>query len=240
MKILVITPCTATKKWDRQVDRADQLQPKDFDAPGRLRLKSKKLKEYETPAAEMYTGDGHKRLMDGVRNLRHTFGQGIVDVRIISPGYGLLSEKDLIVPYNYDFKDLPNWKIKPRSKKLEIHPKIECLLPRFDLAFFSLSEKYIKACLLPFVVQKSALQIFLIPEGAQEDIPCPRPYIRAVCVGEQLNAQLDEGTNNFNRKEVVFERLCAKACERGLEVFEEVRKNPQLIIEMVVDCNRRR
>ena len=233
MKVLVITACTAEKKHER----SNQLQPADFATTGLLKRKSIRLKEFETPAAQMYTGDGHLRLMNGVEDLRHTFGQDIVDVRIISPGYGLLNEEDLFVPYNYDFSNYPNWKIEQRSRQLKIHPKIECSLSRYNLAFFLLSEKYVTACILPFVVQKSALQIFLIPEGALKNIPSPRPYIRTVCAGEELAAQL-ASANNFNLKGVVFERFCKVACDRGDQVFEEVKGNPQRMIEMVLDCNR--
>ena len=148
----------------------------------------------------------------------------------------MLNEEDVIVPYNYDFSNYPNWKIEQRSRQLKIHPKIECSLSRYNLAFFLLSEKYVTACILPFVVEKSALQIFLIPEGVQKNIPNPRPYIRTVCVGEELD-QL-EGATPRNRKEVVFEKWCKVACNRGLEVFEKVKRNPQQMIEMVLDCNR--
>ena len=235
MKILVITACTA----DKNFVLPNQLQPENCDTPGRLKLKSKKLKAYETRAAEMYTGDGHKRLMDGVKNLQDTFGQGIVDVRIISPAYGVLNEKDWIVPYNYDFSDYPNWKIEQRSRKLKIHPKIGCSLSRYDLAFFLLSEKYIIACLpcrLPFDVNTSVVQIFLASKGAQKRIPPNQPYVHAVHT-EELVAPL-AGATPFNVKEVVFERLCKVACARGLEVFEEVKQNPQKIIKMVLECNR--
>ena len=267
MKILVITACTAEKKWDRQVDLADQLQPKDFATPGLLKLKSKKLKAYETPAAEMYTGDGHKRLMDGVKNLRDTFGPGIVDVRIISPGYGLLNEEDCIVPYNYDFSKLSINEIEQLSKKLKIHSKIECLLSCYNLAFFLLSGKYIRACKPPFDVQRPAEQIFLVSESDQDKIPSNRPHIHSVCAGERLIAkpQLD-GATRYNLKGVVFERLCKVACDRrrqgfgrgfdngnggqpppanppverepGHQVFEKVKRNPQRMIEMVLNCNK--
>ena len=235
MKILVITACTAKKKWDRQVDLADQLQPKDCVTVGLRNRRSESLEGYKTPAAEMYTGDGHLRLMNGVTNLRDTFKQDIiVDVRIISPGYGLLHEEDYIVPYSYNFSNYPNSDIKQRSKKLKIHPKIECSLSRYDVAFFLLSEPYLTACLLPFDVKKPPVQIFLVAEGAPEIFSSNRPHIHAVCVGDELIPQLD-GANNYNLKEVVFDILCTVACNQGLQVFEKVKSNPQQILKMVLE-----
>ena len=236
IRILVITACTADKKFDK-LKLPNQLKPADFRTPGLLRRKSEKLEKFKTRAAEMYTGDGHQHLMSGVKKLRDTFGQDInVDVRIISPGYGLLNEKTHIVPYDYDFSKLSIVQIKQLSTKLKIHSKIECSLSRCNLAFFLLSEPYIIACLpckLPFSVKKPVAQIFLVAEGAQKRIP-PNPYIHAVTVGEEL------GASNYNRKEVVFEKFCKVACDdRGLKVFEEVKRAPQQIIKMVLDCNRR-
>ena len=246
MKILVVTPCTAAKKHEP----ANQLQRADFATPGLLRLRSRRLEEFETPAAQMYIGNGHLRLMNGVKDLRRSFGQDIADVRIISPGYGLLNEDDPIVPYEYTFDGQSQVEIRQRSRRLGIHEEIERLLPSYDLAFFLLSKDYVTACNPPFVIQNPAEQIFLVSESDQAIIPRNRPHIHAVCAGNRLIAQLD-GANKFNLKGVVFERLCKVACNRGrnhtgngcpcdsgLEVFEEVKRNPQRMIDMVLDCNR--
>jgi hypothetical protein len=120
MKILVITACTAKKKFDRQVDRPNQLQPEDFSSPERLNRRTHELRRYETPAAQMYKGPGHLRVMNGVKNLRHRFRRGVIDVGIISPGYGLLDEHKPIVPYDYDFKGLGEGEIRYRGKELRI------------------------------------------------------------------------------------------------------------------------
>ena len=82
MRILVITACTSTQRFNPP----NQLEPADFHPPGRLNRRTRELESYTTPAAQMYTGDGHLHVMNGVKSLRRTFGQGIVDVRIISPG----------------------------------------------------------------------------------------------------------------------------------------------------------
>ena len=234
MKILVITPCTA-KKIHKP---SNQLQQKDFNPPGWLNRRTRELERYETPAAEMYTGDGHRRLMNGVKNLQRTFGRGIVDVRIISPGYGLLGEETRIVPYEYTFKGQNQEEIWKRSRKLGIHEEIKRLLPSYDLAFFLLSDDYVTACLLPFRVPNST-QIFLVAPGLAPAILANGLYSHAVCTGAELVKQLEGATPRY-LKEIVFERLCKVACERGLEVFEEVKRNPQRIINMVLNCNRGR
>ena len=241
MKVLVITACTAKKQF--QPD--NQLTREDFLSPERLNRRSRELRRDETPAAQMYTGDGHLRLMNGVKDLRRTFGRSIVDVRIISPGYGLLKEEDPIVPYDYTFDGQGRDEIQRRSRKLGIHEELERLLSSYDLVFFLLSAHYITACLLPFHVPNST-HIFLVAPGLAGAINANGLSTHAVCVGPELVNQL-EGANPRNLKGVVFERLCTVACERGRNrtgngcscdpgkrVFEEVKQNPQRMIEMVL------
>ena len=178
MKVLTITTCTA----EQLHEPSNLLQQRDFATTGLLRMRSRRLEEFETPAAQMYRGNGHLHLMNGVTDLRHTFGQGIVDVYIISPGYGLLNEHDPIVPYNYTFEVQGQETIQQRSRRLRIHEKIECLLSSYDLVFFLLSAHYITACLLPFSVPNST-QIFLVAPGGEGTIHANGLSTHAVCVG---------------------------------------------------------
>ena len=234
MKVLVITICTGNKKHEH----SNRLMPEDFASCERLKRRSRELKAYETPAAEMYTGSGHRHLMNGVKNLRRACEvRIIVDLRIISPGYGLLKEEDLIVPYTYTFYGLSQEAIRQRSRELGIRPKVKGLLSNYDLAFFLLSKDYVTACELPFHVSNSATQIFLVAPSLKHTIPVDKPYIHAVCAGEELVDQL-AGANNRNLKGVVFERLCRKistaACDCGIRVLEEVKQNPQRIKEFIL------
>ena len=234
MKVLVITICTGNKKHEH----SNRLMQEDFASSERLKRRSRELKAFETPAAEMYTGSGHLHLMNGVKNLRRTCEQRlIVDLRIISPGYGLLNEEEHIVPYTYTFHRLSQEKIRQRSRELGIRPKVKDLLSSYDLVFFLLSKDYVTACRLPFHVPNSATQIFLVAPSLKHTIPVDKPYIHAVCAGEELVDQL-AGANNRNLKGVVFERLCRKistaACDCGIRVLEEVKQNPQRIKEFIL------
>lgn len=234
MKVLVITICTAKKQYQP----SNRLMPEDFASCERLKRRSRELNAYKTPAAEMYTGSGHLHLMNGVKNLRRTCEQStIVDLRIISPGYGLLNEEDLIVPYTYTFYGLSQERIRQRSRKLGIHPKVKDLLSSYDLVFFLLSKDYVTACELPFHVSNSATQIFLVAPSLKGTIPVDRPYIHAVCAGQALVNQLP-GASKHNLKGVVFERLCRKisiaACDCGIRVLEEVKEDPQRIKEFIL------
>lgn len=229
MKVLVITTCTA----DQLHEPSNPLQQTDFATPGLLRLRSQRLQHLETPAAQMYTGSGHLHLMNGVNNLRRTFKQRIiVDLRIISPGYGLLNECDPIVPYNYTFEGQGPVAIRQRSHRLRIHEKIMCLLSNYAMVFFLLSENYVTACELPCRVREST-QIFLVPPGLMGKIFANGLYIHAVCLEPELVDRFPSA-NPRNLKGVVFERLCTVACDRGIQVLYDVKQDPQRIREFIL------
>ena len=43
-----------------------------------------------TPAGEIYTGMQHLRLMEGIQELWKKFGRSVVDLYIVSAGYGVI------------------------------------------------------------------------------------------------------------------------------------------------------
>ena len=233
MKILVITPCTAKKKYSP----SNQLKPADFESPEQLKKRTRELKKYETPAAKMYTGPSHTPVKEGVGALRR-HEPDIVGWHIVSPGYGLLHEEDPIVPYDYDFKGLGDGEIRYRGKELGIREEIQRMLPSYDMVFFLLGKRYVTACRLPFRVPNPVTQIFLVAPKSQDRILADGRHVHAVCVGDKLIRQFDEANKN-NLKGVVFERLCRVARDQGLPVFGEVKRNPQRMIEMVLECNKR-
>ena len=81
-------------------------------------------------------------------------------------------------------------------------------------------------------VPNSATQIFLVAPSLEDTIPVDKPYIHAVCAGEELVDQLAEA-NNRNLKGVVFKRLCCVACREGLGVFEMIRQTPRQILDFI-------
>ena len=100
MKVLVITSCTGRKKHKPP----NQLNYEDFASPKCLHRRTAELKDFKVPAAEMYTGQQHQHLMAGLEEVRKVYGSAVVDLHIISAGYGLLAEDDIIVPYNVTFQ----------------------------------------------------------------------------------------------------------------------------------------
>jgi hypothetical protein len=176
--------------------------------------------------------------MKGLEKVRKVYGKQTIDLAIISAKYGLLSECDVIAPYNCTFQGLRVRQILERSDRLQLHERTKALITRYDLVFVLLGEKYVRALQLPFEGTDAVTQIFLLGAGFANLIP-NSPNVHFVPAGSDLAHQLREvhrcGFPNIALKGVVFKKLCAVVCRRGLEVFERVRQNPQLVLELVHD-----
>lgn len=222
MKILVISSCSGNKKHKP----ANQLQQEDFTSPERLRQRTEELSSCKEPAAEMYTGQQHRYLMEGLEQVRKIYGQAVIDLHIISAGYGLLSECDVIVPYNVTFQRLRPKEILAYSDSLQIHQRVETLIADYELVLFLLSKEYVQTLRLPFQVPDTVTQIFPLGKGYRSLIP-DSPNTHFVPAGNDLACTLR--VMGIALKGFLFKKLCETACREGFQVFKEVKRNPQMI-----------
>ncbi len=222
MPILVITSCTGRKKYKPP----NQLNYEDFASPERLQQRTAELKDFKVPATEMYTGQQHHYLRAGLEEVRKAYRSAVIDLHIISAGYGLLAEDDVIVPYNVTFSGLNKSDLLTRSNSLQLHKHVETLIAGYDLVFFLLGREYVQALQLPFEVPETVTQIFLLGTGYRKLIP-DSPNVHFVPTGSDLAREL--GVMGVALKGFVFKRLCDAVCCEGLQSFEKVRQNPQLI-----------
>lgn len=224
MRILVISPCSSTQKHNKLPNR---LGPADFTSSDHLVLRMEELGSYKEPAAEMYEGKEHEEIIKGLRKIRRCYGRDAVDLSIISTGYGLIDECSAIVPYNVPNNKSPVLKGEGRDK---LHQDVEELIKDYDLVFFLLGETYVKALLLPFNVPDTVTQIFLIftrTTGYRNLIPeCLQN-----CEAVELHAS--EFRSGYIAKGLAFSRLCEAACSEGFHIFEQVKKDPQRLLEIV-------
>ena len=196
MKMLVISSCTSNK----------------------LRRKA--------PAGEIYTGGQHRYLMEGLEKVRSKYGKHTIDLAIISAKHSLLTESDVIEPYDFTFQGLRKEKILEQSNRLHIHDKTEALIKHYDLVFFLLGKEYVQALQLPFDVPDTVTQIFLLGP-THRNLILDSPNVHFIPAGSDLARQF--GVMNTNLKGAAFKRLCCIARREGLGVFETIRKSPQKI-----------
>jgi Queuine tRNA-ribosyltransferase len=179
-KILVVTSCTKDKMIPSLGPNLHQLMPdqlwdeQDDDRPTR---NFGVLDEYRVPASQLYRGRQHLQLMKGVELLRQTFGHTVVDVKIISAGFGLVSEDQPLPPYNATFADLSASKILTISQRLRIPQKINQLMSdSYDCAFFLLGDRYLLSIGLPFSQKPNFPCLFLAGPSSHKRVPRRVPY----------------------------------------------------------------
>ena len=157
LRSLIITSCTGEKRFKPE----NQLTLEDFKPPAHLRKREKQLAEFISPARELYTGMQHLQLMEGVQNLRKAIGQSVMDVAIISAGYGLILEEQAIAPYEVTFNTMKGYEVDAWAKQLKIHRSLEQILIDYDLVFILLGESYLRAVSFPVKTRSNQTLIFL-------------------------------------------------------------------------------
>jgi len=107
---------------------------------------SKEIKEWlQKPGfrvRELYTGNQNRELVKGVDLLRQI---PMVHVKfyIISAGFGLVEENDILPPYDCTFSGMKKNEIRERAGLLGISSEFEKLLTsRFDLIYLALGADY--------------------------------------------------------------------------------------------------
>ena len=147
MKILILSECVATKKYDpskepiKSILERHGLQVPACDLENEKKYKEA-LKQYILPAYLMYKGS-FKFINELVANFRKRGDE--VKLLIISARYGLIDENTPIIPYQCTFKSLNKDEIRERAKKLQIYEKLiekirnEC----FDLSIIVLGKNYL-------------------------------------------------------------------------------------------------
>lgn len=162
-RLLVVTSCTGEKRFKPD----NPLTLSDFRDEGRLQEREKALSEFTVPAAEMYAGQQHLLVMEGVRLLREAFGQKSIDLAILSAGYGLISEDRVIAPYDVTFQTMKASEIDEWGQSLGIRQAFEITIKDYDLILVLLGEHYLRSLALPVQTRADQTLVFLASHGSK-------------------------------------------------------------------------
>jgi hypothetical protein len=232
MKLLIISSCTNAKS----VEAPNSLKLSDFRSPDTLRAREAELNRWLRPAFEMYAGEQHKRLVHGVKELRAAFGRQVASVKIVSAGYGLIDEEQLIAPYNVTFATMSRSEQLAWSQHLGIARAVREAIRGWPLVFFLLGDAYLRAIEPPIKAEAGQRLIFVCKAGLSQKLIQPRTTIVSVGLNESqrfgagyvaLKGRMCEVfAHSLAREgESLFAHLCTdntavtfmKAVERGLD-----------------------
>lgn len=227
MKMLVVTSCTGEKVYHPD----NQLIQSDFENAETLAQREAELAEFKTKAGKIYTGMQHQRLMEGIETLRRKFGHDIVDLYVVSAGYGLISEDREVVPYEVTFNTMNGLAITEWSQKIGIHKDLDELVPKYDLVLFLLGDKYLKAVGLPLESASADQRLVFFASGTSKKmIPDRKPYF-FVEVGQEDAKSFSYGLVGL--KGYLFKLLAQDAVKEDATLFEKIYSDPNCTLSLL-------
>lgn len=216
-RMLVVTSCTARKA----VDHEQKLTLDDFMDHERKAAKEELLREYRVPAAKMYTGGQHLYVMDGVRRIRERFGPTAVSMKIISAGYGLVDENELICPYEATFKSLSRLQARSWARKLQLAESVRESLTTERLCFILLGDDYLTALDPPIRAWPGQRLVFLVKRASFGRVA--GPGVTPVAAGLD---QTSLGSGLAALKGKMFQRFAATLASEGSELVDTLQQDP--------------
>ena len=149
MKISIITSCTGLKTFSHP----GHLTQKDFEqGKSHVRRREVELAQYMRPAGMLYAGEQHVRLMRGVEAAREQGAE--ISVTILSAGYGVVKEGQMIAPYEMTFNTMKKKEIRAWATMLGIQESVrEVLDAPSDMTLILLGDRYLQACEYDSVTQ---------------------------------------------------------------------------------------
>jgi len=193
-RLLVITSCTASKA----VRPASALTPEDVRrGRGHVGRRTADVGAACRPAENMYTGQQHTRLMRGVRALRardhRLTPRLILDLRIVSGGYGVIRGDRAIAPYESSFAGLSKAEARDLALLLNVPRDMRAALSaRYDLGVVLLGDDYLRACALDEAVRLGGPTLVFCGSAAARRLP-HAPSIRPVPLSHADTARFRAG-----------------------------------------------
>ena len=231
MKILVLSSYARTQK-----DKPDNcIRFEDLEPSAHLKSRINQLSDYSAPAGEMFTDDLRAKIRCGLKQIREHDQYGEYTLDLYFPWYFCrvdgkkipVSENDPIVPFNIPPPENPEALKYDETGFLE---SMETLIEGYDLVLSTLRWQDIVRLQRVFEVKRATPLIFLIAQTYTKHVADDVPNVHAVYTAD-LVGQVD-GVTNYNHQGTVFKILCEAACRDGFHVFEQVKQDPQKLIEI--------
>lgn len=173
MRIVIITSCTGQKA----VGSPNSLTSDDFRrGQQHVRMREEELAHLMRPAAEIYTGQQHIRLMRGIDTVTSKAPSNgsppEIDLWILSAGYGLVPADRRLAPYECTFADMKARELRKWADMLNVPADIRKELAKpYDLALLLLGDKYLRACDLDGSVRLGGPTIALCGNASAKRLP---------------------------------------------------------------------
>jgi len=233
MKIRILSSCTGEKRYSpanklTQVD-FEQLHTTEFP------IIEKRIEVYRTIAEELYIGQQHLRLMEGVRHFRKIFGDESVELWILSAGYGIIPGNKIIVPYECTFKGLQSANFRKWVYKLHIPNKAqEFFSKQSDVCFVLLGDLYLKALFLDAFTEFTSPTIFLASKLSQKRIK-GIGRLNVLPLSNKEAKQFSCGL--IGLKGELCKRFLWLLTKHGNSIIDSFFENNDIVLKLLKDCS---
>jgi len=173
--MLVISSCTG----DKAVDLPGALRLQDLVDPVARARREAALQAFRRPASHLYTGEQHRHAMQGIGRLRARYGPDFVSLKIVSAGFGLVDEKQMLTPYNVTFNAMGRKEARAWAQRLKIPADVRSCLAPFPLVVILLGERYLDAIVPPLAAAADQRLIYLAKPSLSAQLKGPRVTVVA-------------------------------------------------------------
>jgi hypothetical protein len=221
MRTLVVTPCSARKRGEV----IDPARAGDLADPERRQQVEARLVDFAQPALEMYTGTHHRMVMEGVQGVWERWGSRVLDVAVLSGGYGLLQADEVIIPYDVTFDEFEGDALADWVAHLGVPERVTSLVGTYELVFYLLSGRYLTALSLPLDVPDRVHQILFTDQESLALVPDVANLYPVVADGTVAARRWHVKAPHV--RGFLFWRLCKKILQHGPAVLEWLYHQPQ-------------
>jgi hypothetical protein len=195
-----------------------ELRKDDFLDPERRRLREEELREYLRPAAELYCCDQFNYTRSGIETLRRAFGPESVEVRIVSPGYGVIEEQEVIAPHSVSLTDFNRAELHDWADRLQVPEAVRATMGGFDLVVFLVGQCCLEAMRPPLVPARGQRLLLLATEHYRRRYQTPG--VTVLPTGRLAQASCEVGA--LALKGYLFARLAQVAAQEGASLLWQI------------------
>ncbi len=215
-QLLVITSCTKRK----MIETPHALTLDDLRDERRYHTRVQQLAHLALPAVEMYRGVQHLQVVSGVRSMRSRLSGGGVRLAIVSAGFGLLDEREAIVPYDITFSGMDAATRRALAERTRVPERVREATLGWPVVLFLLGSSYLKALNPPLEAESGQRLLFLA--SARDSRRLAGPGVTVVPSGAE-SAWV--GGSHISRKGLMFSRFAREVVARGPGLLERVRSD---------------
>jgi hypothetical protein len=221
MRTLVITPCSAKK----QVQVQHPARAVDLATPAGRRSAGARLGAHALPAADMYTGTHHRLVMEGIRAVWAACGPEVLELSILSGGFGMLHAEDRIIPYDVSLDEFDEAGLTGWIAQLAIPEQAASIVADHDLVFHLLDGRYLAALSLPLEKTGGVQQIVLTDEESLALVPDRANYTAIVAAGGVAARRWHVKAPHV--RGFLFRRMCLQIVQHGPALLEWLQHHPE-------------